>query len=116
MGPTPGAQTWAMPRLKWPERPASSTQLVTFRDAAFDYLVGWAGHRHREPRPARYAFLRHRWQAAVLAQPRPPPEPRQPQRLVQVCGARGQLLPAAPEPAEEEDDAEPGPLAIMPEA
>ena len=87
------------------------------RDAAFDYLVGWAeGHRRREPRPDSYAFLRHRWQAAVLAQPRPPPEPQQPQRLVQVRGAHGQLLPAAPEPAEEEDDAEPGPLAIMPEA
>lgn len=82
-------------------------------DAAHDYLVGWAeGTRHREPRPNSYAFLRHRWQEGVLVQPCPQRAPPRPPRLVEVRGADGRLLPSAPE----NDDAEPGFLAVLPAA
>jgi hypothetical protein len=81
------------------------------QDAACDYLVGWAeGTRTRHPRPAIYKFLEHRWSTGVTDPPVPRPAPKAP-RLVQVRTARGRLLP---EPVEEVDDPEPGPLTIVP--
>ena len=81
--------------------------------AARDYLVGWAeGTRRRDPRPPTYAFLEHRWQEAALAPALPRPPPARPPRLVLVRSVHGPPLP--PPAAEEPDEAEPGPLAIMP--
>lgn len=72
-------------RLRSPNAFAA-TAAGHFEDAAFDYLVGWAeGHRRRDPRPDSYAFLRRRWQAAVLVQPPPRTAPQ----LPQVCGRAG---------------------------
>jgi len=84
-------------------------------DAARDYLVGWAeGSRYREPRPDSYAFLRHRWQPGIMAQPCLQRMPQRPPRLVQVRSgavADGRLLPE-PDLAVEDDDAEPGALVL----
>ena len=83
------------------------------RAAARDYLVGWAeGTRRRERRPATYGFLQHRWQRAVLAPPLPRPPAARPPRLVLVRSVHGPPLPQPP--PDEPDEAEPGPLAIMP--
>ena len=81
--------------------------------AARDYLVGWAeGTRQREQRPHMYAFLQQRWQQAAWAPPLPRPPPARPPRLVLVRSVAGPPLP--PPAVDEPDDAEPGPLAIMP--
>ena len=85
-------------------------QAGAIRDAAADYLIGWAeGTRRREPRPESYAFLKHRWQQAALVQPGHPRLPPRPPRLVEVRGMGGRLLPMGVD----QDDAEPGPLIAV---
>jgi hypothetical protein len=80
------------------------------RDAAHDYLVDWSeGTRRRHPRPASYHFLGHRWHNVVVDPPALRAPPQAP-RFVQVRAAGGGALPQA---AEEADEAEPGPLAIV---
>ena len=89
-------------------------------DAAANYLIGWATQtRPREPRPVAYSFLHNRrWlvpepaakakaKAAAKVLARMPRE-RQPARpvMVKIQGCFGDAL------ADEEDEADPGPLVV----
>ncbi len=105
-------------RLRTAQLAEAARSKGVISDKAADYLSHWSlGTRHRQPRPQVYAFLRKSQQAHGRAVPVtvPPPGIRR-ETLVMHVAAIGDRKPARQDlqsDNEDNDEAEPGDLAIQ---